>query len=62
MEGNARKTYPFRVTHKVRAMESELDPSQRAPVEVALAELLAAERPPPPDPWWAEGLREMLDS
>lgn len=71
MEGMSRETYPIcaqtrhppRVNSRtVSPMEIELDPPQPDAVESALAELLAAEEPTAPDPWWAEGLRESLES
>ena len=63
MEGNARETYPLRVTRKVRVhMDPELEPPQPDTIADAVASLLEAEERPAPDPWWAEGVREALDS
>jgi hypothetical protein len=40
----------------------DLDPPQPEAVESAVESLLAAEEPPPRDPWWDEGQREALES
>ena len=43
-------------------MDVELRPPQPDAIERAIAELVAAEEPTAPDPWWAEGTKEALES
>jgi hypothetical protein len=43
-------------------MDVELDPPQPDAIELAIAKLVADDERTAPDPWWAEGLKESLDS